>query len=240
MAEAGPPLSVWPAAQSSARAQRRGRYVAGSVAHPGKMLPAIAAQAIAQYTEPGGLVVDPMCGIGTSLVEAVCLGRDALGVECEPRWSKVAIANLRHTRAAGATGAGFVVTADARILPSPLVRAYAGRAALVLTSPPYGPSVHGQVRTSRDRIGGVEKSDHTYGNTDANLARQPLPALESGFGQILSQCVPLLRPDAHVVITARPYRRHGELVDFPGTVIAAAEDAGLVLVERLVACLAGL
>ncbi|MCI0687528.1 MAG: hypothetical protein L0Y54_09870, partial [Sporichthyaceae bacterium] len=34
--------------------------------------------------------------------------------------------------------------------------------------------------------------------------------------------------------------RHGELVDFPGTVIAAAEDAGLVLVERLVACLAGL
>ena len=33
-----------------------------SVAHPAKMLPAVAAHAIATYTRPGDLVLDPMCG----------------------------------------------------------------------------------------------------------------------------------------------------------------------------------
>ena len=40
------------------------------------MMPGIAATAIARYTEPGDLVADPMCGIGTTLVEAVHLDRD--------------------------------------------------------------------------------------------------------------------------------------------------------------------
>jgi modification methylase len=57
------------------------------MAHPGKMLPAIAATAITRNTTPGDLVADPMCGIGTTLVEAVYLGRDGLGVEFEERWA---------------------------------------------------------------------------------------------------------------------------------------------------------
>ena len=45
--------------------------------------------AIARYTAPGDLVADPMCGIGTTLVEAVHQGRNALGIEYEPRWAAV-------------------------------------------------------------------------------------------------------------------------------------------------------
>jgi modification methylase len=41
------------------------------MALPGKMLPANAAAAITRYTAPGDLVADPMCGIGTTLAEAV-------------------------------------------------------------------------------------------------------------------------------------------------------------------------
>ena len=52
-----------------------------ALAHLGKMLPAIAATAITRYTAPGDLVADPMCGIGTTLIEAVHLGRDGIGVE---------------------------------------------------------------------------------------------------------------------------------------------------------------
>ncbi len=81
------PLSVWVTAQQDARAQRRGRYLPASTAHPAKMLPAIATTAITRYSEPGDLVADPMCGIGTTLVEAIHLGRNALGIEYEPRWA---------------------------------------------------------------------------------------------------------------------------------------------------------
>ena len=52
-------LSVWATAQSTGPAQRRGRYVPESTAHPPKMLPAIAATAIAAYTQPGDLVAGP-------------------------------------------------------------------------------------------------------------------------------------------------------------------------------------
>jgi DNA modification methylase len=91
-------LSVWPTAQRDARAQRRGRYLPESTAHPAKMLPAIAATAIRRYTKPGDLVADPMCGIGTTLVEAVHLGRDGLGIEYEDRWAGLAAANVARAR----------------------------------------------------------------------------------------------------------------------------------------------
>jgi hypothetical protein len=87
------PLAVWPCAQTSAQYQRLGRYLPGSSAHPGKMLPQLARRLVAEYCPLGGLVADPMCGIGTTLVEAAALGR-AVGVELEPRWAALARANL--------------------------------------------------------------------------------------------------------------------------------------------------
>ena len=50
----------------------------------------------------------------------------------------------------------------------------------------------------------------------------------------------LLRPGGTVVVTARPWRQHGELVDLPGAVLAAGASAGLIPAERCVALLAGL
>ncbi|MFF7602279.1 hypothetical protein [Streptomyces mirabilis] len=50
----------------------------------------------------------------------------------------------------------------------------------------------------------------------------------------------MLRPGGHAVITTRPWRDRGELVDLPSAVLAAAEAAGLVPVERCVALLAGI
>jgi modification methylase len=98
------PLSVWPVAQKPARVQRSGRYRPESNAHPGKMLPELARTIIGCYSEPGQLVLDPMCGIGTTLVEAVHLDRRALGVELEPRWAALAAGNVLHAETQGARG----------------------------------------------------------------------------------------------------------------------------------------
>jgi hypothetical protein len=235
-------LSVWPTAQRDARTQRRGRYLPESTAHPAKMLPAIAATAITRYTEPGDLVADPMCGIGTTLVEAIHLGRDALGIEYEDRWAGVAAANVAHAGRHGAAGTAQVIRGDARQLPALLPPGTAGRAALVITSPPYGPSVHGQVKAEQRRGtgGGVRKYDNHYGHDPANLAHQGLDDLLAGFTQILAGCTALLRPGGLAVITARPWRSHGELTDLPAAVIAAGSRAGLVPVARCIALLAGL
>ena len=63
--------------------------------------------------------------------------------------------------------------------------------------------------------------------------------LLDAFTGILAAVRGVLRADGVVVITTRPWRRGGVLVDFPAAVTAAGEHAGLVLVERNVALLAG-
>ena len=109
---------------------------------------------------------------------------------------------------------------------------------LVVTSPPYGPTVHGSVRPEAGA--GIHKSNGAYndGTDKGNLAYRGLPGLTAGFTQILTGCAALLKPGGVVVVTARPWRKKGELVDLPSAVIAAGTAAGLVPVERAVALLA--
>ena len=238
MSAALPPLSVWATGQQTARAQRQGRYLAPSLAHPAKMLPAIARAAISDYTSPGDYVCDPMCGIGTTLVEAVHLGRDAIGVEYEATWADLARANVAHARTQGATGEGEVVCGDARHLGAHLDPALKGLIALVLTSPPYGPSVHGQVTTTPQ--GGIRKANYRYSTDPANLAHVGLDRLVEAMRTVLAQAAGWLRPDGIVAMTVRPWWSAGRLVDLPGAMARAGEQAGLVLYERNIALLAGL
>ncbi|WP_344587551.1 TRM11 family SAM-dependent methyltransferase [Actinomadura vinacea] len=220
--------------------QRKGRYVPESTRHPGKMLPAIAAQVIQAYTHPGDLVIDPMCGIGTTLVEAIHQDRDAIGVEYEPDFARLTAANIAHARAQGATGNAEVLCHDARHLDT-LLHDRRGRAALVLTSPPYGSYTHGHVRPQDPGCGAkVTKWNHRYSTDKTNLAHRGMKELMEGFARILAGSSMLLRPEGIVAVTVRPIRIKGELLDLPGLVIDTAEQIGLVLTDRLAALLCGL
>lgn len=238
-------LSVWPVAQQPARVQRRGRYLSESNAHPGKMLPQLARTVIRAYSSPSELVVDPMCGIGTTVVEAAHLGRDAVGVELEPRWAALTNRNIWLARDQGASAHALCVEGDARRLGRGLLDELTGGAALVLTSPPYGPSLHGQVKAGRGRP--VEKWDDRYSRNPDNLAHLPTQPTRAGresftevLAEILAGCKRMLAPGGHLVLTVRPYRSHGALIDLPGQTIRLAQEAGLTLANRHVALLCGL
>jgi hypothetical protein len=235
--------SVWRSAQRSPRAQRAGRYLPDTTKHPARMLPELAAHAIATYSSPGDLVLDPMCGAGTSLVEAVHQGRRAVGVDSEPRWVQLARANLRHARTSGAAGDGRVYGGDARHLDALLPDTLRGAVNLVLTSPPYGPSVHGQVDAHPGD--GVRKRYDRYDpdrprGDRTNLARHNPTQLTSSVEQILTALRPYLTTSGTVVLSVRPWRRAGQLVDLPADVLDAAHRAGYVCLERCVALLAAL
>lgn len=232
--------SVLATGQRPSRLQRHGRYTPESKRHPGKMLPAIAATVIDAFTRPGDLVIDPMCGIGTTLVEAIHLGRNAAGVEYEPDFVHLTLNNLRHAHTLGATGTPQLACGDARNIGT-IYKALRGTAALVLTSPPYGSYTHGHIRSGRDNGGGkILKHNHRYSTDRGNLAHQPLPGLLDGFGRILAGSAALLRPGGVIAVTVRPIRVKGELLDLPGLVIDTAQRHGLALVGRYVALLAGL
>jgi modification methylase len=237
MAETLPVTSVWLTCQQASRDQRRGRYVPESSSHPGKMLPNLAAKAISSYTAPGDLVLDPMCGSGTTLVEAMHLGREGLGVDIEPRFTALAAANVALAASQAAAGTAKVLTGDATRLLDLAPASAVGKAALVLTSPPYGRGTHGLVRATST---GVRKRDHLYGDREhGNLAYAGWSRLLDGFTEILTASYELLRPGGTVVITCRPVRRQrDDLIDLPGELLAVAQSVGLVPVERCAAMLA--
>ncbi|MEV6694894.1 DNA methyltransferase [Micromonospora sp. NPDC051196] len=237
MAESLPVTSLWLTCQQPARDQRRGRYVPATSSHPGKMLPHLAAHAISSYTAPGDLVFDPMCGSGTTLVEAMHLGRHGLGIDIEPRFTALAAANIALARSQGATGSARVFTGDATTLLGVVPASTVGRVGLVLTSPPYGRGTHGLVQVTGS---GVRKRNHLYGDRErGNLAYDGWSRLMDGFAAILAASYQLLRPGGTVVITCRPVRHHRDnLIDLPGELLAVARSVGLIPVQRCAAMLA--
>jgi hypothetical protein len=231
-------LSVWPVGQRSPATQRRGLFVAGSGAHPARMLPDLARHAIHTYSPPGGIVLDPLAGIGTTLVAALRAGRDAVGVEYEPRWAELARANA--DRAATHTGGGqrLVQRGDATRLPGRLPRLLRGRVDLILTSPPYGRTMHGRVEHRR---GPLHRFANAYGPPDpASPAHRSLAGIAAGMRAVLSGSTPLLRPGGFVVITVCPWRRDGVLHDLPGALAQVATEVGLQPVQQCVALLAAI
>ena len=81
---------LWDVDPGLARALTHGFH-----AYAGRMHPSIARGAIMRWSHEGNTVVDPFCGSGTVLVEAMGLGRKALGVDASPLG--IAIAEVRTT-----------------------------------------------------------------------------------------------------------------------------------------------
>ena len=232
---------MWATAQQDARTQRRGRYLPASTAHPAKMLPAIAATAITRYTQPGDLVADPMCGIGTTLVEAIHLGRDAIGVEYEDRWAAIAAANITHARRQGATGTG---AGDPRRRP-PAPRPPAARHRRAGGAGGHLPAL----RSQRARPGPRRAAPGAAGSRSTTTATATTrPTSPTTASMTCSPGSPRSSPAARA---AAPRRDSSWSPPGPGATAASwstcpppssppAQAAGLIPAARCVALLAGL
>ncbi len=67
---------------------------------------------VAATAPPGGAVLDPFAGTGTTLVAAVKAGRSAIGIEAEARYCAVIRARLGGSLRAGATAGGYAAEED--------------------------------------------------------------------------------------------------------------------------------
>ena len=238
-----PDTSIWATGQVQPRHQRDGLYTDAGTAHPAKMWPHIARAMIEHYSSPGETVFDPMCGIGTVLVEAIRSGRDALGVDCEAEWVRVARANIRSARREHPGALGEVRCGDATKQADKLQgRTVRFPVDLVVTSPPYGPVTHGLPATARVTGGKIVRRADRYASGKPHpgqLARGSSQGrMREGLTAIFNGCHAALRPGGHMTITARSYTDKGTLVDFPAIVIAAAEAAGFAYTDRHAALLA--
>ncbi|MGH8995732.1 MAG: TRM11 family SAM-dependent methyltransferase [Acidimicrobiales bacterium] len=229
------PLALWPVAQRTAQYQRAGRYLAACTAHPGKMLPELARRIVCEYSAPGHLVLDPMCGIGTTLVEAALTGRRAVGVELEPRWAALCRENLDHMLDPARRRLAEVRRGDARRLGD-LVPDVCGSVDLVVTSPPYGCDA-GVIDRKAWLAGRRMCDDDTlnYSRDKANLGHARGPAYERAMAEVYAACHDVLRPGGHLVVVTKNTRRKGRTLDLASITVALATAAGFTYRQHVVA-----
>lgn len=58
--------------------------------HPGEKPDRVMQGIVRLVSRPGDLVVDPYCGSGSTLIGATQAGRDAVGIESDPKWASLA------------------------------------------------------------------------------------------------------------------------------------------------------
>lgn len=231
------PLAVWPCAQRTSQWQRYRRYLPESNRHPGKMLPALARHAIETYSDPGELVLDPMCGIATTLVEAIHTGRHALGVELEARWMNLAQANVEHARQQGAVGTASVLQGDARRLAALLDTAACGTVSLILTSPPYACQVADLAAENVKQAAGCLRREDTtnYSPDRANLGHARGDSYLAAMHDVYHACAAVLKPGGYMVIVTKDMRTGGALRNLSGETIALCQQFGLAYWQRVIA-----
>jgi DNA modification methylase len=81
--------TVWEYATSNTEGNRL------KLKHPATYPDSLAADLISCFSQPGDLVLDPMCGSGTTCVMASLLDRQYLGMEISPEYASIARERLR-------------------------------------------------------------------------------------------------------------------------------------------------
>jgi len=106
---------------------------AESMSHPAKGHMGLWQEILERYTEPGQWVLDPMAGIGTTLLGCL-MGRNVICVELEQHFVEPMLVSWRKMRQSpmlGCTlGQALIIRGDARALPL-------GKVDAICTSPPY-------------------------------------------------------------------------------------------------------
>ncbi len=233
------------------------------------MLPEIARRAIAAYSDPGDLVLDPMCGIATTVVEAIHQDRRAIGVELESRWAALAAENIAHARSQGAAGSARILTDDARGLGRGVLDELAGKVPLILTSPPYGNATLGDPRggngmersracegrpvTAADRARAAQAPNWCrygdssgsvarlrYGTTNDALTPREGESYLQAMAAIYTACARMLSPGGYLVLVTKNLRADGAMRNIAGDTITLCQQIGLLFQQHIVALLAAL
>lgn len=124
-------------------------YTPESIRHPAKMHLGMCRQIIKLYSKKGDTILDPMCGIGTTIIEGMLLGRNVIGVEYEKKFVDMTKANIEKTSKKcsfiKSLGKGIVIKGDSRKLSELLNKS----ADVIISSPPYSEAIQ--------RGGGIAK-----------------------------------------------------------------------------------
>jgi DNA modification methylase len=195
--------------------------------HPAIFPRVLARQLIETYSHEGETVMDIFSGVGTTLVSALELGRNALGLELNRRYIDIARRRITYARDMRKKHRlkCSVLQADARnlmdIIPENSID-------LVVTSPPYWDMLKQRPSARNRKTGKYLKKNYSKSSSDLSN----LSSLESFHGEmnkIFLQVKHILKPGGRFVLVTGDYRRQGTFIPLHSHYIDSLKGVGFEL-----------
>jgi DNA modification methylase len=214
--EFGPPKDYKPEEFTVWSFPSRGDWATHSGNYRGNWSPYIPWNLIEKYSKPGELVLDQMCGSGTTLVECKLLGREAVGVDVNPDAVMVARDRLNfdyNSLDRSSTVGIRTFVGDARnldLIGDETVD-------LVATHPPYAGII-----------------SYTGKRVENDLSRLKLPGYIDAMRRVAGESFRVLRENRYCGILIGDTRKGRHYIPISLGVLQAFLSVGFVLKEDIV------
>jgi len=190
----------------------RGNWATHNSQYRGNFAPQIAHNIIEMYTKQGESILDPMVGAGTTLIEAKLLARNALGIDINPKATKLAEEALKFNH--NLVTKQKVMVGDVRDLSFLKDSSFD----LVLTHPPY-----------------MNIIKYSNGEIPADLSNiGSLPKFCDEIEKIARELLRVLKPDKFCAILVGDTRKGKHYVPLAFNVMKRFLKVGFVLKEDII------
>ncbi|MBI5741134.1 MAG: methyltransferase domain-containing protein [Nitrospirae bacterium] len=193
----------------------RGVWVSHNPSYRGNWAPQVPRNLILRYSKPGDLVLDQMCGSGTTLIECKLTGRNAIGYDINPRSIELCKKNLNFTSDVKETSIQ-IHNGDAR----DLYNLSNNTVDLIATHPPYIDIIkysNGEIYGDLSNINNID-----------NFCKE--------INAVASECFRVLKPSKYCGILIGDTRRRKYYIPLAYKVMQEFLNAGFKLKEDIIKC----
>ena len=204
-----------------------GRDIRDKAVHPAVFPIALPAHFIKTLTHKGELVLDPFAGIGTTLLAAQDLGRNAVGFDLKEEYIEISRKRLAQKRIMDDGTKQIIILDDAHNIPEYLEE---NTVSLSITSPPYA-NMLAHRRLNKSIRGDLRKNSQylkvqQYSSDPADLGTMNHEQYSKALEEIYSGILPLLRKRAHCIINVNDVWENNKRIPTHVYVLRALERAG--------------
>lgn len=202
--------------------------------HPAVFPISMAKQVISLFTHRGEIVVDPFVGIGTTLVAARDLSRNAVGFDINEDYIQVAKQRLSQSSLATDDAQQIPIRDDARNITDYFAD---DSVSLVFTSPPYS-NLLDRPRLNKSRRGAERRSEQylkveQYSQDPNDLGTLGIDEYQEAMRDIYAAILPVIKPGGRNVINVPDFWvsdvKPGHRVPLHIHIYNAMKDAGYEL-----------
>ena len=185
------------------------------------------ARLIRFFTKRGMTVLDPFCGVASTLKACALNGRNGIGIELSPHWADLGRQRLLKEVPAAVRDATqqTIIVGDSRHKLSDLT---AESVDLIVTSPPYWNILSKIDHKTRKRVQEGLATKYSAGAND--LGNSPnYEAFLDQLSAVFGKCVHVLKPTRYMCVIVSDFRHKSRFYSFHSDLFGRLEPLGLCL-----------